>query len=238
VYVLVVGEDVDADQIADQLDNVTDEEPVLDDEEDNVTDEEPVLDDEEDNVTDEEPILDDEEDNVTDEEPVLDDEEDNVTDEEPVLDDEEDNVSEEEEDLGATAFNISDLEAPDSATIGENITVTANVSNPTDEERTEAIQFRLEGDLVAEQNVTLESDESETVEFEVDTTDLEPGEYIHMVLGDEAGEVATIDLTEAEDVGDDDEIDETNETEDDIGLDNETNESDTGINETDDGFDE
>ena len=227
VYVLVVGEDVDADQISDQLDNVTDdeEEPVLDDEEDNVTDDEedPVLDDEEDNVTDDEedPVLDEEEDNVTDDE------------EEPVLD-------EEEEDLGATAFNISDLEAPDSATVGENITVTANASNPTDEERTEAIQFRLEGDLVAEQNVTLESDDSEIVEFEVDTTDLEPGEYIHMVLGDEAGEVAMIELTEAEAETDDaeDDIGLDNETEDDTGLDNDTNESDTDSNETGDGFDD
>ncbi|WP_254524291.1 DUF7282 domain-containing protein [Natrinema caseinilyticum] len=235
VNVLVVGEDIDADEIADQIgditeDNVTVEEPV--DEEDNVTDEEPI--DEEDNVTDEEPV--DEEDNVTDEEPV--DEEDNVTDEEPIeenvteeppamgdnitednvtednvteeepVDEEdnvtEDNVTEEEPEEPAEPFNVTDLEAPDSATVGENITVNATVENPADEEGTEAIQFRLQGDLVAEQNLTLEGGESDTVEFEVDTTDIPPGEYIHMVLADETGEVATIELLE-----DTEEIDET-----------------------------
>jgi len=260
-YIAVVGEDVDTEQIVDQIDNITDgdvsadnvtveempadEEEVedeMEEDEDNVTEEEPVDEDlEEDNVTEEEPVDEDlEEDNVTEEEPVDEDlEEDNVTEEEPVDEDlEEDNVTEEEEvedELEATAFNISDLEAPDSATIGENITVTANVSNPTDEERTETIEFRLEGDLVADQNVTLESGDSEIVEFEVDTSDLEPGEYIHMVLGDEAGEVATIELTEADDVGVEEGVDET---EDDTGLENETDEDEIGINETDDGFDD
>ncbi|SDD50305.1 hypothetical protein [Natrinema hispanicum] len=260
-YIAVVGEDVDTEQIVDQIDDITDgdvsadnvtveempadEEEVedeMEEDEDNVTEEEPVDEDlEEDNVTEEEPVDEDlEEDNVTEEEPVDEDlEEDNVTEEEPVDEDlEEDNVTEEEEvedELEATAFNISDLEAPDSATIGENITVTANVSNPTDEERTETIEFRLEGDLVADQNVTLESGDSEIVEFEVDTSDLEPGEYIHMVLGDEAGEVATIELTEADDVGVEEGVDET---EDDTGLENETDEDEIGINETDDGFDD
>mgnify|MGYP000498301989 CR=1 FL=1 len=199
VYVLVVGEDVDADEIADQIDNVTDGEMV---EDDNVTDDEPV---EDDNATDDEPV---EDDNVTDDEMVGDD---NVT-----------------EAPAAGAFNISDLEAPESATIGETITVTANVSNPTDAERTEAIQFRLDGDLVTEQNVTLESDESDIVEFDVDTSDLAPGEYIHMVLGDEAGEVAPIELVEAAE----DDLDAGTDESEDAGIDNETNESDGDIVDT------
>ncbi len=282
VYVLVVGEDVDGDEIADQINNVTDGEmPVVDETEDNVTDdneteenitpidEEPIDDNEteddviddneteddltpiddnetednetEDNLTpideepiDEEPIDDNEteddviddnetEDNLT---PIDDNEtednesEDNLTpiDEEPI----DDNETEDDADdvAAAESFNVSDLEAPSSAAIGENITVTANVSNPTDEERTEAIQFRLDGDLVAEQNVTLESGASEDVEFEVDTTGLAAGEYVHMVLSDESGEVAALELTE----------------ETDTGLDNETNETETGLNETEDGL--
>jgi len=104
--------------------------------------------------------------------------------------------------------------------------VTANVSNPTDEERTEAIQFRLDGDLVAEQNVTLESGASEDVEFEVDTTGLAAGDYIHMVLSDESGEVAALELTEETEETDTGIDDETNESEtDDTGLDDETNET-------------
>ncbi|MDS0475085.1 hypothetical protein [Natrinema sp. 1APR25-10V2] len=181
---------------------VTVEEPEDDVTEDNVT---------EDNVTEDNLT----EDNVT---------EDNVTEEPPAIEENvtEDNVTEdnvtEEEPVEAESFNVTNLEAPDSAEIGENITVMATVENPTDEERTEAVQFRLEGDLIAAQNVTLEAGASEDVEFEVDTTGLQPGEYVHMVLTDESGEVAMIELTESTDTGID--TDETNETE-------------TGLNETD-----
>ena len=206
VYVLVVGQDVDGDEIADQIDDITDGEMPVDDEtEDNVTDDN----ESEENIT---PI---------DEEPI----------DENETEDDADDVA------AAESFNVSDLEAPSSATIGENITVTANVSNPTDEERTEAIQFRLDGDLVAEQNVTLESGASEDVEFEVDTTGLAAGDYIHMVLSDESGEVAALELTEETEETDTGIDDETNESEtDDTGLDDETNETETELNETEDGL--
>ena len=247
VYVLVVGEDVDGDEIADQIDDITDGEMPVDDEtEDNVTDDN----ESEENITpideepiDEEPIDDEIEDNVTEDDEI----EDNVTedneteddltpiDEEPI--DENETEDDADDVAAAESFNVSDLEAPSSATIGENITVTANVSNPTDEERTEAIQFRLDGDLVAEQNVTLESGASEDVEFEVDTTGLAAGDYIHMVLSDESGEVAALELTEETEETDTGIDDETNESEtDDTGLDDETNETETELNETEDGL--
>ena len=247
VYVLVVGQDVDGDEIADQIDDITDGEMPVDDEtEDNVTDDN----ESEENITpideepiDEEPIDDEIEDNVTEDDEI----EDNVTedneteddltpiDEEPI--DENETEDDADDVAAAESFNVSDLEAPSSATIGENITVTANVSNPTDEERTEAIQFRLDGDLVAEQNVTLESGASEDVEFEVDTTGLAAGDYIHMVLSDESGEVAALELTEETEETDTGIDDETNESEtDDTGLDDETNETETELNETEDGL--
>ncbi|WP_254530949.1 DUF7282 domain-containing protein [Natrinema gelatinilyticum] len=234
VYVLVVGEDVDADEIADQVDNITDEENVtvkepVDEEEnvteDNVTDEEPI----EENVTEEPPAIGDNitEDNVT-EDNVTEDNvtEDNVT-EDNVTEDNvtEDNVTDEAEEPAVDAFNVTDLSAPESAMVGETITVNATVENPTDEERTEAIQFRLEGDLVTEQNLTLESGESDTVEFEVDTSGIPPGEYIHMVLADETGEVAMIELTE------DTDTEEINETEN-GDLENETDTDNETVNES------
>jgi len=237
VYVLVVGQDVDGDEIADQIDDITDGEMPVDDEtEDNVTDDN----ESEENITpideepiDEEPIDDEIEDNVTEDNET----EDDLTpiDEEPI--DENETEDDADDVAAAESFNVSDLEAPSSATIGENITVTANVSNPTDEERTEAIQFRLDGDLVAEQNVTLESGASEDVEFEVDTTGLAAGDYIHMVLSDESGEVAALELTEETEETDTGIDDETNESEtDDTGLDDETNETETELNETEDGL--
>ncbi|ELY83021.1 DUF7282 domain-containing protein [Natrinema gari] len=237
VYVLVVGDDIDTDDLPDEIDNIT-EEPIVDDTDDELLDNE--TDDEDevpvDDDTDDEPL-----DNETDDEdevPVDDD-----TDDNGLFGDETDNETDDDDaadDVTAEAFEVSDLEAPESATVGENITVTATVENPSDEERTESVQFRLEGDLVAEQNVTLDSGESDDVEFEVETSALQAGSYIHMILTDEAGEVAILELIDEidtdEDVDsiDDETDDELNETDnlddtDEIDDDNETNDTDDGL---------
>ncbi|ELZ10139.1 hypothetical protein C478_14632 [Natrinema thermotolerans DSM 11552] len=225
-----------------------DEQPV---EEEPVEDEEPVEEEPtEDNETDDdlEPIEDEPtEDNETDDnetddglepiedEPTEDNEtEDNETDDglEPIEDEPTDNETEEEpidnETEPAESFEVSNLDAPASAEVGETITVTATIENPSDEERTETAQFRLDGDLVDEQNVTLEGDESDDVEFEVDTSDLAAGDYIHMILTDEAGEVATLELTEA--------TDDTELEDGDDGLENDTADNETADNGTDDGL--
>lgn len=237
VYVLVMGDDIDTDDLPDEIDNIT-EEPIVDDTDDELLDNE--TDDEDevpvDDDTDDEPL-----DNETDDEdevPVDDD-----TDDNGLFGDETDNETDDDDaadDVTAEAFEVSDLEAPESATVGENITVTATVENPSDEERTESVQFRLEGDLVAEQNVTLDSGESDDVEFEVETSALQAGSYIHMILTDEAGEVAILELIDEidtdEDVDsiDDETDDELNETDDlddtdEIDDDNETNDTDDGL---------
>ncbi|OAQ54401.1 hypothetical protein HTG_02315 [Natrinema mahii] len=182
-------------------------EPIEDEPADNET---------EDNETEDdlEPIEDEPADNET---------EDNETEEEPV-----DNETE-----PAAGFEVSNLDAPASAEVGDTITVTATIENPSDEERTETAQFRLDGDLVDEQNVTLEGDESDDVEFEVDTSDLAAGDYIHMILADQTGEVATLELTEATD---DTETDDTELEDGEDGLGNDTDTNETADNGTDDGL--
>ncbi|MFC7231426.1 CARDB domain-containing protein [Saliphagus sp. GCM10025308] len=126
------------------------------------------------------------------------------------------------------SFTIESLEAPENATAGDTITVNATVTNPNDEEATQDVEFRLQGDLIESQSVTLDGDESDTVEFEVDTTGVEAGEYVHMVLTDEFGEVAFIELTE------EDEMDDDTETDEDDADDNETDTDDNDTDETDD----
>ncbi|NUC74891.1 hypothetical protein HTZ84_21745 [Haloterrigena sp. SYSU A558-1] len=144
----------------------------------------------------EEPVV--EEPNETEEpveepdEPVV--EEPNET-EEPVEEQPEEEPVEEEE--AADSFTVENLQAPDTAEAGEPLTVTATVTNPTDEERTEAVQFRLDGDLIEAQETTLAAGETTDVEFEVDTSDLEPGQYVHMVLTEFSGEVSAIEITAA-----------------------------------------
>ncbi|UTF55039.1 DUF7282 domain-containing protein [Natronosalvus rutilus] len=220
-----VGDDDDMD------DNETDDETDVgddDDMDDNETDD--GLDD---NETDDEADdgLDDNETDVGDD----DDMDDNETD---VGDDNEtdagvgdgDDMDDNETDVGdgdMESFTVENLEAPENATVGDTITVNATVTNPNDEEATQDVEFRLQGNLVESQSVTLDADSSDTVEFEVDTTGVEAGEYVHMVLTDEFGEVAFIELIE------EDEMDDT-ETDEDDADDNETDADDNDTDETDD----
>ena len=118
------------------------------------------------------------------------------------------------EEAPAQGFTVENLQAPETAEVGETITVTATVSNPTDEERTEPVQFRLDGDLVDAQELTLEAGQTSDVQFDVDTSDLEPGQYVHMVLTEFSGEVSGIEITA--------ETSQTDEFEGDLEEDNET----------------
>jgi len=182
------------------------------------------VDDEE--VDDEE--VDDEE--IDDEE--IDDEE--VDDEE--VDDEE--IDDEEVD-DLESFTIEDLQAPETATVGDTILVNATITNPNEEEATQDVEFRLQGDLVESQEVTLEGDESDTVEFEIDTTDVPAGEYVHMILTDAFGDVAFIELLEEadDDDMDDDAVDDEDvddEEADDEEMDDEADDEDVGDDDNDD----
>ncbi|MCU4754158.1 hypothetical protein OB919_19605 [Halobacteria archaeon AArc-curdl1] len=196
-------------------------------EEDEPEEDEPEEDEpEEDEPEEDEPEEDEpEEDEPEEDEPEEDEpEEDEPEEDEPEEDEPEEDEPEEdepEEDVEETeSFTVDDLEAPENATVGDVITVTATITNPTEEEATQDVQFRLEGNLVDSQSLTLESEESETVTFDVDTSDIAPGEYVHMVLTDEFGQVAFITLEAAEDEETDDDMDETDE--------NDTDEEDNG----------
>ncbi|RQG91612.1 hypothetical protein EA462_06585 [Natrarchaeobius halalkaliphilus] len=141
----------------------------------------------------EEPV----EEDPVEEEPVDEEPEEDPVEEEPVDEEPEEDPVEEEP---SESFTVDALDAPENATVGEPITVTATVSNPGDSEDTQDVQFRLDGDLVESQDVTLEADETDDVVFDIETEGLEAGEYFHMVLTDEFGEVAVLELTEEEPV--------------------------------------
>jgi hypothetical protein len=71
---------------------------------------------------------------------------------------------------------------------------------PSATAETQTVEFRVEGDVVATQNVTLEPGESTEVNFTLDTTAIEPGIYTHGVLTEDFGEMAV--LRVVEDTGD------------------------------------
>jgi len=94
------------------------------------------------------------------------------------------------------SFTVSDLDAPGNASVGDAITVSAIVANPNDVEASQEVAFRLQGDVIESQTVTLAGQEQTRVTFEIDTSELAMGEYIHGVYTDEFGELAIIMLNE------------------------------------------
>ncbi|TKX84545.1 hypothetical protein EXE43_18330, partial [Halorubrum sp. SS5] len=79
----------------------------------------------------------------------------------------------------SATFTVSELDPQDvTATVGDALTVTATVENTGNAEATQTVEFRVGGDAVASQDVTLEAGSSTTVEFaDVDTSGLDAGEY-------------------------------------------------------------
>jgi len=105
-------------------------------------------------------------------------------------------------------FQVSNLDAPESATQGDNITVSANVTNDGDEEATQTVGFRLdangngtleEDETLATEDVTLNPGESTTATFEnIDTSGLDAGDYTHGVVTENDSATATVAIEEPE----------------------------------------
>ncbi|OYR67196.1 BGTF surface domain-containing protein [Halorubrum ezzemoulense] len=101
-------------------------------------------------------------------------------------------------------FAVSELSPQDvTATVGDTLTVSATVENTGGQEATQTVEFRVGGDAVASQDVTLGAGNSTTVEFaDIDTSGLDAGDYEHGVFTDDDEQTATLTL-EAADTGDD-----------------------------------
>ncbi len=123
---------------------------------------------------------------------------DNVTEEEGNVTEEEGNVSEEP---GTAAMDrgkltLSSLSAPETASPGETVTVQAVIENTGDEHVTESVEFRLGGQVLDRQSVSLAPNEQQTVTFEANTSGLDTGEYTHGVFTEQDGLLATLNVTE------------------------------------------
>jgi hypothetical protein len=113
---------------------------------------------------------------------------------------EEENETEEaenetEEETEEEGFEVSNLRAVDSAPINDTVTVTADVEAP-DDRNAGAVELRVAGDVVERRHLSFEEEDERTVEFNVNTTGMEAGTYVHGVFTEDSGEVAQITLTE------------------------------------------
>jgi PGF-CTERM protein len=102
-------------------------------------------------------------------------------------------------------FSVSDLDAPSTVTQGENVTVTANVTNTGGLEGTQDVTFRLDangdgtleaGETLASETVTLTSGETTSIEFEASTDGLATGTYLHGVVTANDSQTAQLSVAE------------------------------------------
>jgi len=98
----------------------------------------------------------------------------------------------------AQSFDVADLNAPDNATVGDVVAVSANVTNPNSFNDTQRVEYRLDGDVVATTALQLGPNATETVTFSLDTGQLAAGAYTHSVFTLDHGVVGEITLTEAQ----------------------------------------
>jgi hypothetical protein len=112
------------------------------------------------------------------------------------------------EDDDPADFQVSNLDAPGSATQGDAIDVSADVTNTGDETGTQTVEFRIdlnqdgtlsEDEVLTSQTVELDAGETETVTFaDLDTSPLAAGTYTHGVFTDDDSATAQITIEAAE----------------------------------------
>ena len=113
----------------------------------------------------------------------------------------------EDQPLEDADFQVSDLSAPSEVNTSESLTVTATVTNDGAIEDTQDVTFRLnsttpldEDTVVDTTSVTLASDQSETVEFDV-TAPADAGDYTHGVFTENDDQTADLTVTAEDNVG-------------------------------------
>jgi len=91
-------------------------------------------------------------------------------------------------------FTVSNLDPQDvTVTQGDLITVSAAIENVGGEMGTQTIEFRVDGTVLADQDLDLDAGESVTVGFEdVDTADLDPGEYEHGIFSEDGSATGSL----------------------------------------------
>lgn len=91
------------------------------------------------------------------------------------------------------SYTVSNLSVPASATVGDEVTVTAEVSNPNDWAAVQHVDLRVDGAVAEQRAYALNAGETDTVTFALDTANRSAGTYSVGVFTDADG--ATTDLS-------------------------------------------
>ena len=92
------------------------------------------------------------------------------------------------------SFMVDSLEGPSNGTTTETATFVAVISNPTDGELRQHVEFRVGGELFERSATTLSPGDSQNVTFEIPLEDVGEGTHTYGVYTDQYGYLAEIDV--------------------------------------------
>ncbi|THE63862.1 DUF4179 domain-containing protein [Salinadaptatus halalkaliphilus] len=99
-----------------------------------------------------------------------------------------------DEGLVTDSFTVDAVDGPSTVTTNETPTIVADISNPTDLQSQQPIEFRIDGQLVEQQTLDLEAGESREIAAEIDMRSVHPGERTIGVYTDGDGMLVSIDV--------------------------------------------
>jgi PKD repeat protein len=99
------------------------------------------------------------------------------------------------EELQEPFFEVSSLDAPDEVAQGDDITVTATVTNTGELTGTKTVSFEFDGATVDSEDVELDPGASTDVSFTVSSGEISAGTYTHGVVTEDGNATADITIT-------------------------------------------
>ncbi|WP_276255131.1 DUF7282 domain-containing protein [Halomontanus rarus] len=87
----------------------------------------------------------------------------------------------------STSFVVESVDAPESATANGSVEVTTEIRNPNEFDDRQHVDFRLDGQLIERQVLSLGADETRELNVTVDLDGVEPGEHIYGIYTSDDG---------------------------------------------------
>lgn len=87
----------------------------------------------------------------------------------------------------STSFVVESVDAPETATANGSVDITTEIRNPNEFDDRQHVDFRLDGQLIERQILSLDADETRELNVTVDLDGVEPGEHIYGIYTSDDG---------------------------------------------------
>ncbi|MCU4743676.1 DUF7282 domain-containing protein [Natronoglomus mannanivorans] len=100
----------------------------------------------------------------------------------------------------STSFVVESVDAPESVTANGSVDITTEIRNPNEFDDRQHVDFRLDGQLVERQVLSLDADETRELNVTISLDDVEPGDHIYGIYTTDDGALGEL-TVEPDDAG-------------------------------------